>query len=62
MQTIVGLLGTAFLGAVGFVVSLSNRVSQVEARYEDLLTLIDSRFKDVDKQLNRIEQALKGHE
>jgi hypothetical protein len=66
LEAIVGVLGTAFIGTLGWAVQLSSRVSQIETRHEDLLTLINSRFDEVSRRLDRIERAmngtLKGHE
>lgn len=70
LTTLFSILGTAFFGALGWAfqkgVALSNRVTAIETKQEDLPTLINAQFSDVSRRLDRIERAmngaLKGHE
>lgn len=58
---IIGVLGTALLAVVGWSFSLGTRVSVIESKHEDLLTLINTRFNEVDRRLGRIEKVMNGH-
>lgn len=68
--TIVSIIGTAAFAAIGWIfqkgIAVSTRVSVIETRQEDLPDLINARFADVSRRLDRIERAmngaLKGHE
>jgi hypothetical protein len=66
LETLIGILGTGFLGMIGWVIQLGSRVSVAETRHEDLLELINTRFDEVSRRLDRIERAmngaLKGHD
>ena len=61
LETIVGILGTAFLLVVGWTIQLGNRVSVTETKQMDLETLINTRFDAVDDRLDRIERSLNGY-
>ena len=65
LEVLVGIAGTAGVGAIGwaFVTSLhtANRVAIVETQRLDLITLITSKFDDVSRRLGRIESAMNGH-
>ena len=61
LETIVGILGTAFLLVVGWTIQLGNRVSITETKQKDLETLINTRFDAVDDRLDRIERSLNGY-
>jgi hypothetical protein len=59
-ETILGVAGTAFLGVLGWAVNLSNRVTIIETQQMDLRTLIESKFEEVNRRLERIENAMNG--
>lgn len=61
LQEILGIAGSGgFLAVVGWAAKLSNRVTALEAHREDLTTLINTRFDDVDRRLARIERVMNG--
>ena len=71
LETIVGILGTAFVGVVGWVITLGTRVSVLEKGDADLVTLIETKFEELDKReamraeeanrrLDRIERGMNG--
>lgn len=64
-----GIFGCAFLGIFAWSVQLGNRVSMLEqsprisvleSRHTDLLTLINTKFEDMNRRLDRIERAMNG--
>ena len=61
IETLMGILGTAFLLIAGWTMRLGNRVSVVETKQTDLETLINARFDAVDDRLDRIERSLNGY-
>jgi len=61
VEALLGILGTTFLAVIGWTIQLGTRVSVTESKYEDLLVLIDSKFEDLDKRLERIERAMNGY-
>jgi hypothetical protein len=56
-----GFLGAAFIGAIGWIIALGNRVSVIEAENKGLRELIESRFDSVEGRLDRIERSMNGH-
>lgn len=58
METIVGILGAATIGALGWVNHLGNRTSILETRQEDLLLLIETKLNNIDDRLRRIERKV----
>lgn len=61
IETVLGILGTAFIGVIGWTVQLGSRVSVLESRHVDLMTLINTQFREVNRRLDRIERAMNGH-
>ena len=61
IETIVGILSTAFFIVVGWTIQLGNRVSVLEKGAKDLDILINARFDAVDARLERIERSLNGY-
>ena len=61
LETIVGILGTAFLLVVGWTIQLGNRVSVLEKGEEDLTELLNARFDAIDARLDRIDRSLNGY-
>jgi hypothetical protein len=57
-EIIAGLMGTAIFGALGWAVNLSSRVTVIETQQMDLRTLIESRFEEVNRRLEKIENAI----
>lgn len=58
LETVVGILGAAVLGVFGWAFQLSNRVSVIETEYNGLQELINTRFAEVNRRLDRIEDKL----
>ena len=61
LEAIVGFLGTAFLGVIGWILHLGTRVTVIETQYEGLKDLIEVKFDEVNRRLGRIEHAMNGH-
>lgn len=65
LAAILSVLGTAGFAALGWAmqrsVSIGNRVSIIETKQEDLPVLINMRFAEVSRRLDRIERAMNGH-
>lgn len=61
LETLIGIFSTAFFAAFGWAIHISNRVAIVETQKQDLVTLVESRFDDVDRRLERIERGMNGH-
>ncbi len=57
-ETIVGLLGAAFIGVAGWAVQIGNRMGIVESETKSLVTLINSRFDEVNRRLENIEESI----
>lgn len=58
---LLSLLSAGLIGAAGFIFSISNRVTKVETKQEDLPTLINTKFEEVNRRLGRIERGMNGH-
>lgn len=58
LETLVGLLGTALLGVLGWAFQLQNRVTIIETQQDNLVTLINTRFDAVENRLERIEEKI----
>ena len=58
IEGIIGLLGTGFLAILGWAVQISNRVSIVETQRADLNELLNSKFAEVYRRLDRIERIV----
>lgn len=59
---IAGALGTLVSsGAAAWIVQLSNRVTKIETKQEDLPELIEALIDSVNTRLDRIERSLNGH-
>ena len=55
------ILGSgAFVGTVAWVLQLGNRVTKLETKQEDLPTLLDTKFDEVNRRLDRIERGMNG--
>lgn len=61
VETVVGVLTTGFLGVVAWAFQLGTRMSVAESKYEDLVTLINTKFDEVNRRLGRIERVMNGH-
>lgn len=61
LETVIGILSTAFFIVVGWSIQLGNRVTIVETKQEDLTELINRRFDFVEQRLGRIEDGMNGH-
>lgn len=61
LETLVGIFGAAFLGAIGWAVQISSRISTIETKHPSLIELIETRFDAVDQRLDRIERGMNGH-
>lgn len=60
LNTFITLLGTAMIGGFAWIFQLGNRVTAMEIKQEDLPTLINMRFEEVARRLDRIERAMNG--
>lgn len=61
LQVIVGILSSGlFIGALGWILQLGNRVTTLEIHQPDLKELINVQFEDVSRRLDRIERAMNG--
>jgi hypothetical protein len=65
LEAIAGTFGVAFLAVFGWAYTLSNRVLVVETSYNGLEELIEAKFDEVNRRLERIEAVMigqiKGH-
>ena len=61
IEAFVGVLGTAFLGSIGWAIHTNSRISVVETRHEGLEDLLHSHFAEVNRRLGRIERGMNGH-
>lgn len=59
-EALSAILGTAFFAVFGWAYSLSNRVLVIETSYNGLEGLINSKFEEVNRRLERIESAMNG--
>lgn len=56
LETIFVWLGSgAFIGAAGWVLNLGTRISVLETQYQSLVTLINTRFEEVHRRFDSIE-------
>jgi hypothetical protein len=60
LEALVGILGTAVLGVFGWSFSISNRITKMETKQEDLPKYLDAKFDGLDARLERIERAMNG--
>lgn len=60
LETAVSILATLVLGIGAWAVSLNAKVSVLESRHQDLLTLIESKFDGVSKQLDNVQDELRS--
>lgn len=58
LEAVVSFLGVATLAIFGWAFQLSNRVSVVETENEGLKELINTKFDEVNRRLDRIEDKL----
>jgi len=61
IEAFVGVLGTAFLGTVGWAFHMNSRVSVIETKYDGLEDLLNVHFVEVNRRLARIERGMNGH-
>ena len=60
LNTIVGVLGAGFLAVFGWAFHLNSAVDVLETKHEDLIVLINTKFDDLSRRLDRIEHKLDG--
>lgn len=60
METLITILSTVGLAVFGWAAHLSSRVTVLETQRDDLETLIETRFGEVNRRLERIENAVTG--
>ena len=60
MSTILTFFGTLSVGVVVWAFRLESRVNVLDQKHIDLRELINTRFDNSDKRLERIEKALNG--
>ena len=58
LETLVGVLGTGMLGVITWCFRINSRVAVLEAGKSDLKELIGTKFDEVNRRLERIEERL----
>lgn len=58
MNAIIGVIGLAVVGIIGWAFQMGSRVSVVEADQKSLATLINTRFEDVNHRFDRLEALI----
>lgn len=58
---ILGGLVTTVMAAFGWVNNIQSRVNVLEQQHDDLKELINTRFDDISRRLDRVERSLNGH-
>lgn len=61
-EAFISIFGSGVVGALGWVfvrgVNLGIRVTVLESRHLDIVTLLNSRFDNVEDRLERIERSI----
>lgn len=60
LTAIVGVLGAGLLGVIGWAFNINSSVEVLKTKHDGLITLIDTRFEEMNRRLDRIERALNG--
>lgn len=60
LTTIVGVIGAGLLGVIGWAFNINSSVEVLKTKHDGLITLIDTRFEEINRRLDRIERALNG--
>lgn len=60
LTTLISIFSVAVFGAIGWAVQLSNRVSATEQGQEDVKDLINARFDELDRRLEKMEVGIFG--
>lgn len=58
LEALIGVLGVAVMGILGWAFTISNRVAVLEADRGSLKELIELRLVDITRRLDRIEKKL----
>lgn len=58
LNVVVGIIGSALLGVIGWAINLNSRVAVLEADNVSLRELITVQFKEITRRLGRIESKL----
>lgn len=61
LETLVSILGLAFLGVFGWTIQLGSRVTAIETQQTGLKELINEKFNEVNRRLDRIETSMNGY-
>lgn len=61
LEGLVSVLGLMFVGVFGWTIQLGNRVTAIETQQTGLRELINERFSEVNRRLDRIERGMNGH-
>lgn len=61
MEIIIGILSTGLFASIGFAFQMNAKVNVLESKQEDLLLLINSKFDEVNRRLDRIEKSFNGY-
>lgn len=65
LTVLLGIFGTSVVGSVGWISQkaflLEKRVTIIETKQEDLPDLINAKFEDMNRRLDRIERNMNGH-
>jgi hypothetical protein len=57
VEALIGILGTGLLGVIGWAVQIHSRVAVLEANYENLKELLENRFDEIIRRLDRMENG-----
>lgn len=60
VEAIVTLLGTGLLGVFGWAVQVGNRVTILETQRDALETYLESKFEEVHRRLDDIDESVRG--
>ena len=60
LETVVSVLSAFVLGIGAWAVTLNAKVSVLESRHQDLLTLIESKFDGVTNRLESMQETLRS--
>lgn len=71
-NVVLGFLSSGLLGALGWILTLSPRITSIETKHQGLSDLIKDKidalhklteiqFENMDQRLSRIERSMNGH-
>ena len=60
LETVVSVLSALVIGIGAWAVTLNAKVSVLESRHQDLLTLIESKFDGMTDRLEAVQETLRS--